>query len=246
MSFKLNCMGFACVCVALMCGFANLAHATDYTLTFDEGVDYPMGALSAGATLATVTSVYEPIYGIQINEPWNGWNISSLGECCGGERFLNVGYAPEGRLHWFVNAAPGYYFPAGSTISVDWASTGGPAALKAFAGTISTDKTIATIANANDPNGFGGLVGSVVSPPADFPTLTLVLTADARSFTVHQAAITAPYTDDTFITGYLDSENLAPNAAINGIRLTVVPEPATVGLGVFAVVSFVGFRRRSV
>lgn len=241
----MNRFTLACVCAALLCGIANLAHANSYSLGFDPDEDYPAGAINSGDPLSVVTSVYQPLYGIQIQEPNNGFVISRMGECCGGERFLNVGFAPAGRLHWFVNAAPGYYFPAGSTISVDWASSGGPAALKAFAGTISTDKTIATVANANDPNGFGGKIGSVVSPPDNFPTLTLTLTQNAKSFTVHQAAISPPFTDDTFVTGTFMGENLAPNAAINGMRFTIVPEPATVGLGVFAaLVSLAGFRRR--
>jgi hypothetical protein len=247
MSFNMNRFTLACACAALLCGIANLAHANSYNLGFDPDEDYPAGAINAGDPLSVVTSVYKPLYGIEILEPNNGFVISRMGECCGGERFLNVGFAPVGKLHWFVNAAPGYYFPAGSTISVDWADfAGGPAALKAFAGTISTDPAIATVANANDPNGFGGKIGSVVSQPAQFPTLTLTLTQDARSFTVHQAAITPPFTDDTYVTGFLNGENLAGNAAINGIRLTVVPEPATVGLGVFAaLVSLAGVRRRS-
>lgn len=247
MSFKTNRFTLACVCAALLCSAANLAHANSYALGFDPGGDYPAGAINAQDPLSVVTSVYQPLYGIQILEPNNGFVISKMGECCGGERFLNVGFAPVGKLHWFVNAAPGYYFPAGSTIEVDWADFNmGPAALKAFAGTISTDKNIATVANANDPNGFGGKVGSVVSQPAIFSTLKLTLTQDARSFTVHQAAITAPYTDDTYVTGYIGDQNLAPNASVNGIRLTVVPEPATVGLGVFAaMLSLVAFRRRS-
>lgn len=247
MSFRLNRFTLACACAVLLCGAANLAQANSYNLGFDPDEDYPAGAINASDPLSVVTSVYQPLYGIQILEPDNGFVISRMGECCGGERFLNVGFAPVGKLHWFVNAAPGYYFPAGSTIEVDWADfAGGPAALKAFAGTISTDPAIATVANANDPNGFGGKIGSVVSQPEIFPTLKLTLTQDARSFTVHQAAITPPFTDDTYVTGFLDGENLAGNAAINGIRLTVVPEPATVGLGVFAaILSLVGLRRRS-
>jgi len=245
MGFNYFGIGRAGVCAALLCAMATVAQATSYTFNFAGGHDYPEGALSIGANLATVTSVYEPLYGIQILEPANGWNISALGGCCDGANWLNVGFAPEGRLHWFVNAAPGYYFPAGSTISVDWASSGGPAALKAFAGTISTDRTIATIANANDPNGFGGKVGSVVAQPDGFQTLTLTLTADARSFTVHQSSITPPFTDDTYVTGFLEGENLAPNGAVNGMRLTIVPEPATaVGLGTLAVLLPLAPRRR--
>lgn len=247
MSFNYFRMGRAGVCAALLCAITTVAQATSYSFNFAGDHDYPTGALSIGATLAQVTSVYEPLYGIQILEPANGWDISQLGGCCDGANWLNVGYAPEGRLHWFVNAAPGYYFPAGSTISVDWASSGGPAALKAFAGTISTDTTVATIANANDPAGFGGKVGSVVAQPDNFQTLTLTLTADARSFTVHQSSITPPFTDDTYVTGTLDGENLAPNAAINGMRLTIVPEPATaVGLATLAVLLPLVTRRRHV
>jgi hypothetical protein len=107
MSLKMNRIGIACVCAVLLCGSTQLARATSFDLNFDEGHDYPLGALTAGATLSTVTTVYQPLYGIQIAEPANGWNISQLGGCCGGDGWLNVGYAPEGRLHWFVNAAPG-------------------------------------------------------------------------------------------------------------------------------------------
>ncbi|MGD9637184.1 MAG: hypothetical protein AB7G28_06590 [Pirellulales bacterium] len=224
---------------------ATVAQATSYTFNFSPDHDYPAGALSIGDTLAQVTSVYEPLYGIKIQEPNNGWNISQLGGCCGGANWLNVGYAPEGRLHWFVNAAPGSYFPAGTTISVDWnGSDGGPATLKAYGGTISTDKTIATIANANDGTAFGGIVGSTsIGPGLGGGTLTLVLPADAKSFTVHQSMLNS----STFVTGFLDGENLAPNAAVNGLRLSVVPEPATAAslAGLAVMLPLAGRRRRA-
>ncbi len=223
MHFNMNRMGLAWVCAALLCGAATAVRAADYNLNFDPVHDYPAGALTSGVNLATVTSVYKPLYGIEIAEPSNGFDISKLGG--GGDNgWLNVGFAPNNRLHWFVNAAPGYYFPAGSTISVDWSgSDGGPAALKAFAGTIDTNRNISTITNANDSNAFGGKVGSVVGAPDSAITLSLVLPANAKSFTVHQSVLGA----DTYVTG--PNGILAPNAAINGIRLTVlpVPEPAT-------------------
>jgi hypothetical protein len=232
------------VYAALLCGMATVAQANSYSFNFSPEHDYPTGALEINDILAKVTSVYEPLYGIKIQEPANGWDISRLGGCCGGANWLNVGSAPDGRLHWFVNAAPGSYFPAGSTISVDWnGGDGGPATLKAYGGTISTDKTIATIANANDGAAFGGIVGSAyLAPPGSGGgTVSLVLPADAKSFTVHQSMLNS----STFVTGSFEGEPLAPNAAVNGLRLTVVPEPTTaVGLGVLGTLVSLGVRRR--
>jgi hypothetical protein len=243
MSFNKFHMGRAGVCAALLCAMATVAQANSYSFNFSPEHDYPTGALDIGDILADVTSVYEPLYGIKIQEPWNGWNISQLGGCCGGANWLNVGSAPDGRLHWFVNASPGYYFPAGSTISVDWnGSDAGPTTLKAYGGTISTDKTIATIANANDGTAFGGIVGSGYMGPGGAGTVSLVLPADARSFTVHQSMLNS----STFVTGSFEGEPLAPNAAVNGLRLTVVPEPATaIGLGVLGMLLPLAIRHRS-
>jgi hypothetical protein len=167
----------------------------------------------------------------------------ALGECCGGNYFLNVGAAAEGDLHWFVNAVDGKYFPAGTTVSVSWNNnTGGPSALRAYAGII--EANIATIDNANDGSAFGGLVGSVTHGPNQFPTLNLLLTADARSFTVHQSAF--DYTNDSsFITGSFEGEPLAPNASINGLSYELVPEPATgAALTIAAVLVSMVLRRR--
>jgi hypothetical protein len=70
-------------------------------------------------------------------------------------------------------------------------------------------------------------------------TLTLVLPADAKSFTVHQSMLNS----STFVTGFFEGENLAPNAAVNGIRLSVVPEPATM-VGMVAIAGLLPLVRR--
>jgi len=216
--------------IALLCVGAAQVQAASVNISFDPfdgmgGGDWPPGALLAGSDVQTVNSVYTPAYGIEFGEHADEVGDGSLGECCGGNFFLNMGTAEEGNLHWFVNAANGNFFPAGSTISVSWNNnTGGPSALRAYADTIPADQ--ATIDNANDGSAFGGLVGDVTHGPEQFATLNLVLPADARSFSVHQSAFDYE-NDSSFITGEFMGEPIAPNVSINGLSFEIIPEPAT-------------------
>jgi hypothetical protein len=232
----------------VLAGTTTLAQAASYNVSFDPfdgmgGGDWAPETLLPGSDLATVNTVYTPDFGIIFGENSADDGQASLGECCGGNYFLNVGKAADGNLHWFVNAAGGGYFPAGSTISVSWNNnSGGPSALKAYAGTI--DAGDATVDNANDGGAFGGLVGSVVHGPEQYPTLNLMLTADAKSFAVHQSAFDFA-NDDSFITGEFMGEPIAPNASINGLSYQLVPEPTTfASLAIMIGVAACAMRRR--
>jgi hypothetical protein len=230
MNLKMNRLIYSLLCSAILAGATKLAQADTYSVSFDPfdglgGGDWTPGALLPGSDLATVNSVYTPSFGIVFGENSEDDGQASLGECCAGNYFLNVGKAADGNLHWFVNAADGGYFPAGSTISVSWNNnSGGPSALKAFAGTI--DASLATIDNANNGANFGGLIGTAVHGPEQYPTLNLLLAADAKSFTVHQSAFDY-INDGSFITGEFMGEPIAPNASINGLSYELVPEPTT-------------------
>jgi len=218
--------------LAVVCGDPKTAHTKSYTVTFDpfDGMgngDWAPGTLATGSRLANINVVYAPDFGIEFGEHINNGGQGKLGVCCDGNYFLNVGKAYEGELHWYVNAVSGKYFPAGTTISVSWNNnTGGPSALKAYADAIPNDE--ATIDNANDGTLFGGIVGEVVHGPEQYPTLELVLPADARSFTVHQSAIDFE-NDSSFITGQFMGEDVAPNVSINGLMYELLSE-SVVGL----------------
>jgi hypothetical protein len=218
--------------LVVVCGDPKTAHAESYAVNFDpfDGMgngDWEPGTLNVGSRLVNVNAVYAPEFGIEFGEHINNGGQGRLAECCDGNYFLNVGKAYDGELHWFVNAVSGKYFPAGTTISVSWNNnSGGPSALKAYADTIPNDE--ATIDNANDGSLFGGIVGEVVHGPEQYPTLELVLPADARSFTVHQSAIDFE-NDTSFITGQYMGEDAAPNASINGLTYELLTE-SVVGL----------------
>jgi hypothetical protein len=225
---------FALTWAVLACGCPTGAYSQSFEVTFDPfdgmgGGDWAPGTLQVGSRMSVINTVYAPDFGIEFGEHIDNGGQGRLGECCDGNYFLNAGKAFDGQLHWFVNAVSGMHFPAGSTISVSWNNnTGGPSALKAYADTISTD--MATIDNANDGSAFGGLVGEMVHGPEQYPTLELTLTADAKSFTVHQSAIDF-MNDSSFITGQIMGDDVAPNVSINVLtyELAVAPDVGLIG-----------------
>ena len=230
--------------VVILATVAANAQATVFDFK-DDGGEYPPGALVPGDGLPTISAEYSLSSNFTIGEHADEAGDGSLGECCGDVRFLNVGSADEGNLHWFVNIDPGYHIPAGSTLSVSFNNnTGGPTTLKAYAGSIAAAD--ATIANANSGAAFGGLVGETTFGPEQFPTLNLVLPANARSFTVHQSDFDFENNSD-FITGELpDGTRLAPNVSVNGMTFDVelIPEPTSLLLAGLASLGLVGVRRR--